>query len=139
MHLYKETNSAKAIESQIMLCCKSLQHMIHFPKYTAVQSHIRRALSLLSHLLFHTGGVINAEVRKKVLLPVIGLINYGKFDRKNKQLLASVLELCRQKHKAQPEEEFGAIVTALEACIFDRGSNKATNSGGAAGMEVKDG
>lgn len=24
VHLYKETNAAKAIESQIMLCCKSL-------------------------------------------------------------------------------------------------------------------
>ena len=36
IHLYRETNPFKAFESQVVICCKTLQHLVHFPKYTNV-------------------------------------------------------------------------------------------------------
>ena len=92
---YGVTQPAKAVEGQIIICCKSLQHMVHFPKYTNVQIHVRRSLALLTHLLFHTKDVIRPELRDKVLLPVIKMIQYNKLGRSNKQIVNSLLEMCK--------------------------------------------
>lgn len=78
-----------------MICCKALQHILFFPKYTNVQAHLKRALILLTHMLFHTEKVLTPEIRKKVLLPVIEMIEYNKLSRHNKQIINSILDMCK--------------------------------------------
>ena len=57
-----------------MIVCKILQHMIHFTKLTNVQSHLKRAFSILTNSLFHIGDTINSELRNKILLPLLKMI-----------------------------------------------------------------
>ena len=69
--------------------------MVHFPKYTNVQGHMRTAMAILTHLLFHTADIINFEVRTRILLPVINMIQYNKLGRQNKQVINGILERCK--------------------------------------------
>ena len=105
-----------------MIVCKILQHMIHFPKLTNVQSHLRRAFSLLTQLLFHIEDTISLEVRKKILLPLLKMIQYNKLSRPNKQIISGILEKCKQKQQQESMNQslnWEPICTQLESTIFD--------------------
>lgn len=97
----------------------SLFRLFFFPKYTQIQVGMRRALSILTQLLFHTE-LVTADVRQNVLAPMITQISYPRLSRSNKLIANGILDRAKQKVLQEPEGGFQTIVGQLESTIFDR-------------------